>query len=268
MNGAATRPARHAGFWSVQKVLWLCLVLQGVIGLAVVFEGSRTLLPDRLFAPAAPDFVPGAPVAPDDQRRRFRPADLPGRPGPVTGPETPRTMPETLVPELAELDGRRLLRLTGAIDEGAADRVRRFLENSEPEPDGVSLHSPGGLVHAALEIGTMIRNLELPVAVEDGAICMSACPYMLAGGTERLVSEQADVGVHQSYYDKAVYLPLFIGVSDIQRGEAEAMRFLIEMGVDPLVRIPALETPPADIYLLTEEELLDYRLATEITTAR
>lgn len=256
--------ARARGGWSVRRLLGLCLLLQAAIGAAVVFEGSRGLLPELRFGPSVPDFVPGAPVQPDDQRRRFRPTDLPAAPGPLTGPKTPRDMPQTLTTELVKADGRQVLKLTGAIDEAATDRVRELLGTADPSPESVELHSPGGLVHIALELGKLMRAADLKVSVNDGAICLSACPYILAGGTQRLVSDTASVGVHQSYYDTAVYLPLFVGVSNIQQGEAEAMRYLIDMGIDPLIRIPALETPPSEIYLLTTKELMDYRLATKI----
>ncbi len=259
---------------TTRRLLWWCFALQAMIGAAIVYEGSRGLLPSPLFAPRTPAMEPGVPVSPDDQRRRYRPADLPGSPLPHTAPrpgEAPGMdsldlppMPETLQVRLAEEGDRTVLRLTGAIDVEAAERVDRALARAEAPPQEVVLHSPGGVVIAALEIGRAVRAAGLPTRMEPGAVCLSACPYMLAGGTERRVSDRAAVGVHQSYYDSAAYLPLFIGVSDVQRGEADAMRFLMEMGVDPLVRIPALETPPNDIYLLTGEELLAYRLATDL----
>ncbi|WP_268921075.1 hypothetical protein [Sedimentimonas flavescens] len=43
------------------------------------------------------------------------------------------------------------------------------------------------------------------------------------------------------------------------------MRYLIEMGVDPGLMIHSLNTPPDDIYVLVEEQLLETKLATEIT---
>lgn len=253
---------------SVRRWLHLCLGLQALIGAAVVVEASGLLTEGRWRLTAPPAIVPGEPVRPEDQTRRYRPADLPPAPAPMRpalpGLPAPADLPERLTIETVARDGGTALSLTGRIDAGAADRLADRLAALATPPERILLHSPGGLVDEALALGRTIRAAGLPTAVPDGAVCLSACPYLLAGGTERAVSARALVGVHQSYYDRSVYLPLFLGVSWVQRGEAEAMRFLIEMGVDPLVRIPALETPAEDIYLLTADELVDYRLATEI----
>ena len=253
---------RRAG---APRVIGLLLGLQAAIGLAVVLEAGGFGNPATWFGPRLPALDPGAPVAPGDHTRRYRPGDLPGAPPGMRPHDLPQTgpMPDRLETRLSETGGRQVLSLAGSIDSGALDRVVRALESGSVE--AVLLHSPGGLVDQALAIGREIRARGLDTELPDGAVCLSACPYMLAGGVERRVAAGARVGVHQSYYDRSVYLPLFVGVASVQQGEAEAMRFLEEMGVDPRLRIPALETPADAIYLLTPEELSDYRLATEVT---
>jgi hypothetical protein len=42
------------------------------------------------------------------------------------------------------------------------------------------------------------------------------------------------------------------------------MAHLIEMGIDPGVMIHSLTTPPNDIYVLVEGELIESRMATQI----
>lgn len=42
------------------------------------------------------------------------------------------------------------------------------------------------------------------------------------------------------------------------------MAYLIEMGIDPSLMLYSLNTPPDDIYVLVEAELLETRLATEV----
>ncbi len=265
MSGTAA-PRRSA----VRRLMALCLAAQAVIGTAVVIEAGGFLEPGRWTRPALPGFDPAQPVRPEDQTRRYRPGDLPAAPERMRpdapGEPLPDTsgMPDSLQIETVIRADETLLSLAGTIDAGAAARFSRRLDAMEP-PDAVLLHSPGGLVAEALAIGREIRARGLDTRMVAGSVCFSACPYMLAGGTEREVSRDARVGVHQSYYDRSAYLPLFIGVASIQEGEAEAMRFLQEMGVDPLLRIPALETPPEAIYVLTDGELQDYRLATALT---
>jgi hypothetical protein len=60
-------------------------------------------------------------------------------------------------------------------------------------------------------------------------------------------------------------MPVFLAVEGIQRGQGRTMQHLIEMGVDPGVMIHSLTTPPNDIYVLVENELLESRMATEVT---
>jgi hypothetical protein len=41
------------------------------------------------------------------------------------------------------------------------------------------------------------------------------------------------------------------------------MRYLDDMGVDPMALVHGLATPPKSIYLLSPEELEEYRFVTE-----
>ncbi len=155
-----------------------------------------------------------------------------------------------------------VLLMSGGIGEGDVDRVRRHLEDWGTAPDLVALHSPGGLVHEALEIGRLFRERAFSTAVLAGGFCASACPYVLAGGAERIVSNSGIVGLHQHYYEAPKLLPVFLAVEGIQMGQGQTMAFLIEMGVDPSVMVHALMTPPEQIYALVESQLIETRLAT------
>jgi hypothetical protein len=72
------------------------------------------------------------------------------------------------------------------------------------------------------------------------------------------------VGLHQHYYETPGFMPVFLAVENIQRGQGRTMAHLIEMGVDPGVMIHSLTTPPNDIYVLVEGELIESRMATQI----
>ncbi len=97
----------------------------------------------------------------------------------------------------------------------------------------VVIHSPGGSIVAAIQIGYLIRARKLDVAVgrtnyqgcapfgkdcEDGtshrgtivshrAFCLSACPLILAAGSARLAGLDAIVGVHQWTFGAAPGTP-------------------------------------------------------------
>ena len=209
------------------------------------------------------------PVSPGDQRRVYR-TDKP-IPNLLTS-DTPLDleMPSRFSTRLEfsehvlEEMGNVVL-VSGDIAAGDARRFREFIAKLEEAPDFVALHSPGGLVFEALEIGHYLRQQDLRTTVMPGALCASACPYILAGGNERHVSLRGLVGMHQHYYEQPKYLPVLFAVEDIQSGQGETMEYLIEMDVDPSVMIYSLKTPPDEIYALVEDELVKTRMATKIT---
>ncbi|RKF15070.1 hypothetical protein D6850_09445 [Roseovarius spongiae] len=243
--------------WDTRRVLFAVLGLQ--LAIAVLLGGRDLIgaLPDIASPSRQPQLT--TPVAPGDQTRRYRPRDTPL-------PETPDRRWRNTSDMPARLDFARegdVLTLIGAIDAGDADRFAEALER-EQGVTRVRLSSPGGSVREALAIGRALRAAELGTSMGAGDVCFSACPYILAAGTERVVHPEARVGLHQHYFGKSVVLPAFLAVEDIQRGQGEVMRYLDAMGVDTLLMQHALATPPDEIYVLLRDELLGYRLATEI----
>ena len=232
------------------------LILIAQLAIAGVLFGSDILrvLPSIGFSPTAPRLT--QPVLPGDQTRRYDLKEVPGNPG---APET-GDMPSRL---LFSMKGT-VLEMTGAIEEGDAQRLDEFLIGRET-PETARLHSTGGSVADALDIGARLRANKIATLIKPGDVCLSACPYILAAGTTRTVHKDAFVGVHQHYFGENTALPAFLAVENIQRGQGEVMSYLIEMGVDPAVMKHALVTPPESIYILLPAELEKYALATEIT---
>lgn len=234
----------------VGRILMGVLIFQLCLG-ALLFLGdlqSGLRLPS--FGPKAPSLT--EPIRPGDQTRRFRQdrAPAPGRPM----PDTP--LPDRLT--LTPVEAGKAVLLEGAIVQGDAERITKQLEALTPQPARVILNSPGGSVRDALDLGRHLRDAGLNTAMRDGDICYSACPYLLAAGTTRDIPNTASVGVHQHYFGKSTILPAFIAVEDIQRGQGEVMRYLDQMGIDPLLMSHALVTPPDQIYVLLPEELRVY----------
>ncbi|MGI3167802.1 hypothetical protein ACRARG_01535 [Pseudooceanicola sp. C21-150M6] len=235
----------------IRRTLGWVLGFQLVLG-AVLFLGDI----GRDFSwpssgPKAPRFE--TPVSPGDQTRRYEPT-LPAAPGiETTGP-----MPTRMVLTTDDEGGRLL---TGRIQPGDGARIARELAAGGAEP--VRLHSPGGSVSDALEIGRAIRTKGIATRMGAEDVCLSACPYVFAGGVERSAAEGARLGVHQHYYGENTLLPAFLAVQDIQRGQGEVMRYLDQMGVDPMLLSHGMATPPDAIYILSAEELGEYGLVTE-----
>jgi hypothetical protein len=257
IRSSAARPASGAG----RAIRWI-LGLQ--VAIAILMMGGDLLRVAPTMLPRSP--APGLdlPVSPGDQTRRYTPRLAPGEA--PSGPGFPGDgrVPRRLTWATAEIAGAPALLLTGAIAPGDAARFADHLDGLENRPDTVALHSPGGSVRDALEIGRRLRTEGLATRVGPDAACFSACPYILAGGVRRTVSRTAMVGVHQHYFGENAILPAFMAVEDIQSAQADVMTYLDEMGIDPLLMVKAMQTPPDDIYILVASELEGLALATEL----
>ena len=255
---------RHT--WTAARLLKGALAAQYLLALIVVMGDLPGDILDNLpwSQPRPP--TTQLPVTPGNQTRQFEPRRLP-----IEQPMGPGFPLEEFAPSRLEFTSANLggydnaVLLAGAIAEGDAERFGDWLNGLAEKPEAFALHSPGGAVDEALQIGRIIRTTGLPVMVTVGASCFSACPYILAGGLKREVSRQALVGVHQHYFGTNTYLPAFLLVSDIQVGQGEVMSYLAEMGIDPMIMVKALITPPDDIYILVPEELESFGLATSLT---
>ena len=233
----------------VARTLMGVLIFQIGLGALLIVGDMRGLrLPS--FGPDAPRLT--EPVRPGDQRRTFRP----DRDRPVVQPaRDPGQLPERLV--LTQSDGATY-RLEGGIEAGDAERIADQLDTMQPTPEALILQSPGGSVQDALALGRHLRTKGIATRMLAGEFCYSACPYLLAAGPTRDIAAGASVGVHQHYFGENTFLPAAFAVEDIQRGQAEVMTYLDELGIDPLVMTHALSTPPDQIYVLLPEELERY----------
>jgi hypothetical protein len=198
---------------------------------------------------------------------------LPAIDRPEIDPNAPRFRPDQLVTTDREVLGGALritlgaagvLELTGTINVGAAARFEAEIGSRGEYINEISISSPGGSVNDALEISRQIRARGYDVRVADGALCASSCPLILAGGENRIVGEDAVIGVHQVFGDAASLPGAAQAMSDAQVTTARITRHLESMGISPQLWINAMETPPDRLFYLTNDELVDFGLATEI----
>ena len=252
-SGTAPKPDRAETFNTGRTLRWL---LGGQIALAVllILIDLGPTLPTLFSGTDAPAMT--LPIEPGDQRRQYDPA-APTRPGGDIDPDMPRRL--TVFP--VTVGDEAGIRLRGTIQPGDGARISEELRGSPPA--FVHLDSPGGSVSDALMIGRVIRDIEATTFVRDGAICLSACPYIFVGGTERTVDADGRLGVHQHSFGESTILPAFLATEDIQRGQAEVLEHLVDMGIDLRIMGPSLATPPDEIYILTEAELTDWKVTTD-----
>jgi hypothetical protein len=96
--------------------------------------------------------------------------------------------------------GREVLRLTGLIEEGTAERFAGVVGKIDPFPHGVPvllLDSPGGSVGEALAVSGVLDLHPFHTVVPNGAKCASACASILfVAGTYRTVEPFGLLGQH------------------------------------------------------------------------
>jgi len=155
----------------------------------------------------------------------------------------------------------------------------RFLEFMEQNKFGgrVVFNSPGGNLAAGIELGRIIREMELSTHVgktvrrendteladiESGS-CASACVFAFMGGIERqsadtnfIAQEGGLLGVHQ-FYDPNNPVALS---SETQQILGALLTHTIEMGIDPKVIALASLVGPDEIYWLSDKEKIDFGL--------
>jgi hypothetical protein len=173
------------------------------------------------------------------------------------------TPPETLTKGASfDLAGGGVLAIEGAIDPGAADRFAAEIEARGEYVETVRLNSPGGSVEDALAIARLIRERGYATRVEDGNLCASSCPLILAGGTQRQIGPEAVIGVHQVYGVGSAPPSPAEAMYSAQSTTARVTRHLVDMGVSSELWLHALETAPDRLYYLSAEEMAEYRLTT------
>ena len=238
--------------------------------------------------------MPLARPRPGDQIRPYLPKTIPVGPDrgePVLpGIDGPLEASAMADPMRFVDAGGGVVSAVGTIEPGTADQFQRFLENNDPAGNaaispGVDdenqpaakgarlqyrlrklyLHSPGGSVDDAIEMARLVRERLISTFVPADGYCASACPLLFAGGWTRHAGDGAWVGVHQVYAvptTASVSLAPDVdrSIADIQETIARCQELLAQMGVDPAVWIKAMQTPADSLYVLTEEELVSYRL--------
>ena len=96
---------------------------------------------------------------------------------------------------LEEVEGRRILRAEGQIDEAVPERLKAALTEHAPI-DEIWIRSPGGNARAGNAAGRLIREASIPTRIPEGWACFSACNFMFMGGWARFVDQGGQFVVH------------------------------------------------------------------------
>jgi hypothetical protein len=186
----------------------------------------------------------------------------------------------------------------GQIDAGAAPRFRNFLRRLGDRRLPIYFYSPGGNLEQALAIGAVLREKPVIVRVgrtvvtecgfeaQDsavciavkqagrelhgdvwtrGAMCNSACPYLILGAATREIAPDAVLAVHSP----RVVVNFTGGVPTeemrakaVERGLERADRliasYILKMGAEPALLGLARTIRFEDMHILTREEIAHF----------
>jgi hypothetical protein len=172
---------------------------------------------------------------------------------------------------------REWIAATGAIGENTLRDFEEFARARDVRGATLVLESPGGSVVQGLALGREFRRLEIVTSVgksapmaADGepratlsprATCNSMCVFLLLGGIQRHVPDEARILVHQIWpsskrndADAATYSAG--NIVAIQRVNGDISRYIVDMGVDiELFEIASRIPPWEDMRRLSRDEL-------------
>jgi hypothetical protein len=199
----------------------------------------------------------------------------------------------------------RWIAVEGQIDQGAADRVRRFLRGVKDTQRPIYFHSPGGAVEQAYAIGRLLRSRKaiarvgrtivtacsagfqideacLKIKTAGGeveasiqtrrAMCNSACGYLFLGATTREVAPDAFMGVHSSRLMLVVHGFATAGQvaavreRDIAKANRERASYIVAMGINRELDELIKTVKFENMHILTRPELYRFGIDTRALT--
>lgn len=121
----------------------------------------------------------------------------------------------------------------------------------------VTFNSGGGSVSKAMELGRLIRRLQLNTVQVKEWNCVSACALAFLGGVQRS-AEPGSIGVHKTSFppDAMPADP----VSAVQSVTAAMMSYVSEMGADHKLLQLALEYEARDMRHLSSREMKEFKV--------
>lgn len=157
-------------------------------------------------------------------------------------------------------NGNRYVIVSGEFEFG--DDLGDFIRTVERhDPLGVTFESVGGNIAKALELGRLIRYLNLSTVQPRGPECISACAFAFMGGVQRFAQPGA-IGVHKSSLSDDHSVDVNSAVSAVQQMTAEIIQYMDEMGVDPGLLKLALKYDADDVRYISKREMSEFGLTT------
>ena len=180
------------------------------------------------------------------------------------------------------------IRLTGLIEAGDADRLRKMVEKlrgpAAPAPGAplatIELSSKGGDLYEGLKLGYLFREFDIATVVRKEDLCLSACALAFLGGTQsharqpptpgRSLEIGGQLGFHNFYLtspgdlsasSKDAREGVVTGFTVARGGAAALVRYAVQMGIDPAFVARMMGQPPeAWEYVETDDGFVTLRI--------
>ena len=123
----------------------------------------------------------------------------------------------------------------------------------------VNFDSSGGNPFKAMELGRLIRLLQLSTIQGKEKNCASACALAFLGGVRRF-AEPGSIGIHKTAFPRDAGIGIEDAVSVVQSATAAMMTYLSEMGADPALLELALRYEADDMRYLSKSEMKRYKV--------
>ena len=144
--------------------------------------------------------------------------------------------------EISEFDDSSL-KLSGEIRLEDAETFQNYV--SKKNYKRIVLSSGGGIVIAALSIGSIINDKKMETIVAENSTCASACALIWVAGVKRFAGRNSKIGFHAAYSNNDNKLEV--------SSSANALigAYLYKLGLSPQTIIYMTEVAPTDMRWLT-----------------
>lgn len=158
--------------------------------------------------------------------------------------------------------------MDGVMDSSITDMIRQLIQDYPSLDSIVMLDVPGTIdFKATLEAGYLIREACLTTVVPNGAYVASGGVYFFLAGCERLVGENAHIGIHtwrtysldENENKRIVVSGIDLPLSD--PAHEPYLEFHRDMQIPEEFYWLNINTPFGEVYFLDTDDVIDYKLA-------
>jgi len=159
-------------------------------------------------------------------------------------------------------EGFYAVKIINTITESDYDSLVEMVMSKPDGRFGYVLDSRGGDVGTALKIGRFLRKRKATVFVIRDQICYSACIFVLAGATSRMMTS-GKIGIHRPYEPNDKTTSAAVQKTKYKKLGRLVKAYLSEMNVKPQLYDDMLYISPHEVRLLSEKELEGYGLTSK-----